>query len=87
MLQMLVLTGAGDQDVVQITESEVQTRQHLVNEGLKGLPSIMQPKWHPQELPEAKGGDDCCLVDIHLLYRYLVITFAQVQLTEDGAAM
>jgi hypothetical protein len=47
----------------------------------------MQPKWHPQELPEAKGGDDCCLVDISLLYRYLVITFAQVQLTEDGAAM
>jgi hypothetical protein len=36
---------------------------------------------------EAKRSDDCCLVDISFLYRYLVIALAEVQLTEDGAAM
>ena len=32
--------------------------QNVVHEPLEGPARILQPKTHPQELPQAKGGDD-----------------------------
>jgi hypothetical protein len=63
---------------IQIAEGEVQALQYNVHEVLKRLPSIQQPEWHPQKLPKSKRHDDCRLVDITHLYRYLVIFLTQI---------
>ena len=80
---VLLLSVAGYQDVVKVDKDAVQPLQHLIHEVLERLPGITEPKGHPQKLVEPEGGDNCCLGDVLLGHRDLVVPLEKIQLTED----
>ena len=88
---MLLWSPAADEQVVHRDKTVVVALQHLVHEVLEYLAWVSQPKWHADELPvshSSKGvmtavfGTSRGLTGI-----YLVKTFVQFQLGEDGAPL
>ena len=57
--------------------------QDVVHEPLEGLASILQPKRHPQELPQAKGSDDGRLLHISGLHWNLPVPLPEVNGGEE----
>ena len=49
MLQVLLWCSAGDENVINIAKTEVQTMEHLIDEPLKGLGGVSQPEGHSLE--------------------------------------
>ena len=85
---LVLLQGlAPNQHVIHVDEAVVEAVQHLVHEALKCLDCIPHAKWKVQELPQPKWSDDCGLGHVARPDRYLVKTFAEVQLREDCAPL
>ena len=80
-------TGACDEDVVNVRIAEVQATQDLVDKALKCLSCISQPKWHLQELEQAKQSGDGGLRDVCRLDWNLMVSTDEVQFGEDGSPM
>ena len=83
MLCMLLAAGAGDENIVDVTETEVQTSQNLIHEPLKGLGSIPEAKRHPQKFEQLKWCGDGSLRDVFFFYRDLVVCSDEVDVCED----
>ena len=77
MLCMLLAAGAGDENIVDVTETEVQTSQNF------GLGSIPEDKRHPQKLKQPKRRGDGSLRDVFFFYRDLVVCSDEVDVCED----
>ena len=76
----------GDEDVVQVYETEPKVSQHLIHHALERLSIISEAKRHPTVLKEAER---CChsrLHDVLLLHRDLVVPLSEVELGEHRAA-
>lgn len=54
VLLVLLRSGTGDEDIIYVCITEVQTSEHLVDEPLKGLCCIPQAEWHAAELKQTK---------------------------------
>ncbi len=87
MMQMLLCAGAADENIIQVTKSEVQPRQHLVHESLERLAGVVQSKWHPEKLPQPKQRHHRRLEYVSLLDWYLEVALPEIHLAEDAAAM
>ena len=61
---MLLLSPAGNQDVIRIGEDEGDAPKNTVHQPLECLGGISKPKRHAEELPEPKGSDDGRLGDV-----------------------
>ena len=64
---MLLVVDAGNEDVIQVYKSTVQSPQGLVHQPLEGLGRVLEAKRHPQELKETKRCDDRGLGDVGLV--------------------
>ena len=78
----LVLLGisAGDQDVIEVDEQEVEALAHGVHEPLKGLCCVPESERGPEELIEAEMCDDSRFVDVLLCHRDLMVAAHQIDL-------
>ena len=76
---MLVLIGAGNQNVIQIDKDALQATQNAIHQALKRLGRVLEAEWHPQELEEAEWSDDRRLLDVLRRHGDLVISPYQVQ--------
>ena len=81
---MCLLIQAGHQNVVWVDEDEGKTAENPVHEALERHASILQPKWHPQELEKAKWSDEGHLLHVRGVDQDLVVALLQVELAEDG---
>ncbi len=50
MMKVFIRRAIGNEQVVNVTETELQPRKDFVYEMLKGLDSISQPEGHTTEL-------------------------------------
>ncbi len=80
---MAAAVSAAHQVVVGEREAEWQVPEILVDEPLKGLASVAQPKRHKIILEKAKRSDDRRFCLVRFRYRHLVIPLDEVQLAED----
>ena len=79
---MLLLVVRCNEYVIQIDEHRGDSLQNVIHQLLKHLSSVGETEWLPLEFEQAKGGDDCCLMDDFRCYRNLVITFKRSILKE-----
>ena len=63
---MFILSGAGDQDVIEIHKSQREYYTNTFYESLEGSGGIFDSKRHPEKLPQAERSDYCCF-GCHLL--------------------
>ena len=56
--------------------------QNVVHESLEVLASVLQPERHPQELPQAKGGDDGRLLHVLGLHWDLPVPLPEVMVVK-----
>ena len=49
MKDVLLLTPAGNEDVVHIHKHEVQALENIIEESLEALPSVPETKWHAEK--------------------------------------
>ena len=50
IVEMSLLIGACNEDVIQIDEGAIHFSENTVHQTLKSLSSILQTEWHPNEL-------------------------------------
>ena len=74
---------AGHQDVVNVSENEVQTLTDDVHQALEGLGSILQAEGHSDEFIESKRGDDSGLGNVYNSHGDLVVASDQIDLREN----
>ena len=74
---------AGDQDVVDVDESEIQASEDLVHEPLERLCRILKAERHAEKLPQTERGDDGRLGDVVCVHWDLVVATNQINLRED----
>ena len=77
---------AGDQDVVDVDESEIQASEDLVHEPLERLCRILKAERHAEELPQTERGDDGRLGDVVCVHWDLVVATNQINLREEGTS-
>ena len=80
MLLVLIRVLAGNEQVINISICKVETPQHLFDEALEGLSSILQSKRHAQEFELAEWCDNGSFGDVGWLHRYLVLREHQIKL-------
>ncbi len=86
MLEMLLFRVAGNNDVIQVYEDEVQTTQNPVHVSLESVAGISESKSHPEELPQSKRRNDGRLGNVGGVHADLMVAFPQVHLGEDDTA-
>ena len=64
---------AGDKNIVKIDENPGLGAKHAVNEPLKCLGGVFEPKRHPQKLKQSKRCDNCRFLDVFSRHWDLVI--------------
>ena len=78
VFQMLGFRFAGDQNVIQVYENELQISAHRIHETLERLGRILESHWHSQKLEKAKRRDDSCFGDVIWVDRDLVVPFHKI---------
>ena len=77
----------GNEHIIQISVTEGQSAQNLVNEPLESLCRVAETKGHVQKLKEAKRSDNGCLWNVRRLHGNLVVGSHRVQFAEDSSTM
>ncbi len=78
VLQMLLLRGAANNDVIEVYENKVQPCQGSVNQPLKPLSRVLQPERHRQEFKQTKQCNHCRFRDVLGRHGDLVIPLSQI---------
>ena len=84
---MLFGRSAGHKQVVNVCIAKGQAMKDLINEVLKRLCCVPQPKRHAYKLEKAKWSGDSRFRDIIWLYRYLMVRANEIYLGEDTSAV
>ena len=78
------LIKTGDEEVVNVVEPEGKALHNLIYEALECLVCILESKWHPCVLKQAKRSDYGCFQDFVRMDWDLVKYLHQVDVGENG---
>ena len=87
MFEVLLFTGARNEQVVYVGVTERKSLGDMVDKSLECLRCVPEAERHAQIFIQAKRRNNCSLRDVGRLDRYLVIGFHQVYLSEYCHAM
>jgi GTP cyclohydrolase III len=73
MLRVVFDTLRENEDVIQVSEAEVEIPQDVVHEALKCLSAVASAQRHERKLEEAKRSGDGGLTDTAAMDRNLVL--------------
>ncbi len=82
---MLLRRSAGNNNITQVTEADIQAGQESIHHALECVSHIPGAKQHPEGLKQPKSGDYCFFWNISRVNWDLVIAFAEVDLAEHAA--
>ncbi len=71
MMKVFIWGVTGDEQVIDVAETEAQPTKDFIYETLKGLGIVSQSEGHTAEFEKTKRSRDCSLGDI--LRRYWVL--------------
>lgn len=80
MGEVLCMTLAGHQDVVDVDKGEREYLQDAVHQPLECLSCISQFERHPQELPDPKGIGDCHLLYVIRMHGNLAVALYEINI-------
>ena len=80
---MLLVGGAGHENIVQVDEAAVEAPEHAVHQSLEGLGSVLEAERHSHKLPQTKRRDDGGLGDAGHGHGYVVVAAVEVDFGED----
>jgi hypothetical protein len=78
VLQVFLLCGTANNDVIKVDENEVQPCQDPINQPLEPLARVLQPERHPQEFKQTKRCNHSRFRDILGHHGNLIIALPQI---------
>ena len=87
MSSLFLLVSRCNEYAIEIGEHRGDALQDVIHQPLKHLSSVIETEWHPQEFEQAKGGDDCNLVNVLRCHWNMVKTLLKVDLGEGSASI
>jgi hypothetical protein len=86
VLLVLILRGIGDQHVIDISITEIQVSENLIDELLKCLRGVSEPEGHTREFEKSKGRDEGCFCYVVRMNWTLMVCLYRIYNGEDPPA-